>query len=67
MLKFFCSICIEDVELHPESMDMSDAIAHCPSCQSEIQTTYAKPENPKKEDLSIENYNVINGLDTNTP
>lgn len=63
MLKFFCSICIEDVEAHPEWMDMSDATTHCPQCNSEIQTTYSKPENPTAEQLSLSEYNRINGLD----
>lgn len=63
MLKFFCSICIDDIDAHPESMDMNDAFVTCPGCGSSLQTSYARPKNPTEEQLTLEEYNRLNGLD----
>jgi DNA-directed RNA polymerase subunit RPC12/RpoP len=66
-LMFFCAICIEDRVGHPTRMDKDDAYLNCPDCSSEMQTTYTRPESPTESMLTLEHYNVINGLDNNTP
>jgi DNA-directed RNA polymerase subunit RPC12/RpoP len=63
MLMFFCSVCIDDKQSHPDEMDMHDAFANCPDCGSRMQTSYARPENATESQLTLEEYNRINGLD----
>lgn len=66
MLKFFCSICIEDVDAHPETLDMDNGYATCPVCGTGMETSYARPMQPTEEMLTLEHYNFINGIETNT-
>jgi len=63
MINFFCAICIDDKILHPKSLDKDIAIADCDTCGSEPQTSWTRPEVATDEELTIEEYNRIHGLD----
>jgi hypothetical protein len=67
MMNFFCSICISDKILHPRYMDKDIAIGDCDTCGSELQTSWTRPEIATEEQLTLEEYNRIHGLDNNTP
>jgi hypothetical protein len=66
-LMFFCAICVDDFESHPTDMDRHTATAICPVCGASNSISYTTPENPTESTLTLENYNLINGLDNNTP
>lgn len=63
MLKFFCSICIDDKELHPDRIDIDNAYATCPSCGTNLIEGYARPKNPTDHTVTTEYYNELHGLD----
>lgn len=56
MIKFFCAVCVEDMDLHPEEMCMTCCSATCPNCGTKLRSLYARPENPNEEDLGIDAY-----------
>ena len=66
MIKFFCSICIEDVDLDPTGMCKTCCEAVCPECGTTLKSLYARPENPTDEMLGLAAYNEINNIDNNT-
>lgn len=66
MFKFFCAVCIDDFDSHPVELDRHTAMARCPVCNTMNKTSYANPDNPTEEMLTLEEYNRIHGLD-NTP
>ena len=65
MIKFFCSICIDDVDLDPTDMCFTCCQAICPGCGTLLKSLYARPENPTEEMLGLSAYNHIHGLDNN--
>jgi hypothetical protein len=67
MIRFFCSVCIEDVDLNPTDMCITCCEANCPECGTLLKSLYARPENPTDEMLGLAAYNEINGIDNNTP
>jgi hypothetical protein len=67
MIRFFCSVCIEDVDLNPTDMCITCCEANCPGCGTLLKSLYARPENPTDEMLGLAAYNEINGIDNNTP
>ena len=67
MINFFCSICISDKILHPKYLDKDVTKADCDTCGSELQTSWTRPEVAKEEELTIDEYNRLHGLDNNTP
>lgn len=64
-LMFFCAVCIDEFEAHPIDMDRHTATAECPTCGLENKISYTTPENPTEDMLTIDNYNIINGVDNN--
>lgn len=48
-------------------MDKDIATADCDVCGSELQTSWTRPEVATEEELTIDEYNKIHGLDNNTP
>jgi hypothetical protein len=48
-------------------MDKDIAIGDCDTCGSELQTSWTRPEIATEEQLTLEEYNRIHGLDNNTP
>lgn len=67
MINFFCSICISDKILHPKYLDKNVATANCDTCGSELQTSWTRPEVANDEELTLDEYNRVHGLDNNTP
>ena len=67
MFKFFCSVCIDDKELYATSLDSSWAYATCPDCGSLLKESFARHKDIKDEDMTTNSYNILHGLDTNTP
>jgi hypothetical protein len=67
MFKFFCSICISDKDLYANKVDEAWAYANCPDCGSLLQETFSRQAEIKDEDMTTEGYNILNGLDSNTP
>jgi DNA-directed RNA polymerase subunit RPC12/RpoP len=62
---YFCAVCLDNFEAHPVEMDRHTAKGICPRCGSENRVSYANPENPTEDMLTLEHYNKINGLDNN--
>lgn len=67
MIKFFCAVCIEDIDLHPEEMCMTCCVATCPKCGIKLRSLYARPENPTEQMLGLEAYNDFHKVDNPLP
>lgn len=67
MIRFFCSICIDDVDLDPTDMCNTCCEATCPECGTVLKSLYARPEDPTEAMLGLAAYNEINAIDNNTP
>jgi len=67
MFKFFCSICISDKDLYAHTVDPNWAYANCPDCGSLLQETFSRQAETTEEDMTTAGYNILNGLDSNTP
>jgi hypothetical protein len=63
MINFFCAICIDDKILHPKYLDKDTATADCDTCGAELQTSWTRAEVATDEELTLEEYNRIHGLD----
>ena len=61
MFLFFCSVCIDDVEIHPTNIQGENATANCPKCNVLIQCAFNLPEGTL-EYQNINHYNQIHGL-----
>lgn len=67
MIKFFCSVCIDDIDLDPTDMCITCCEAACPGCGTVLKSLYARPENATEDMLGLSAYNQVNAIDTNTP
>jgi len=65
MIKFFCAVCVSDFDSHPIELDRHTATARCPGCNTINKTSYATPDNPTEEMLTLAHYNSMHGLDNN--
>ena len=63
MINFFCAICMDDKYLHPKYLDKDNATADCDTCGAELQTSWTRPEVATDDQLTLEEYNRIHGLD----
>lgn len=67
MIKFFCVICIDDKEMYAERIDANNAYGTCPDCGASLIESFARHPGVTTQDMTIEAYNTIHGLDNNTP
>jgi hypothetical protein len=49
--------------MHPTYLDKDVAKVNCDACGSELQTSYYPPEDSNINNLNLERYNEIHGLD----
>jgi hypothetical protein len=63
MFKFWCSICIDDKDMYAESIDNGWAHATCPDCGSSLKEAYARHKGITEEEMTIESYRALHGLD----
>lgn len=62
MQKFFCSICIDDKELHAKALDSAYAYANCPDCGTLLKQTFSRHDGITEEEMTTEFYIEKNGL-----
>jgi hypothetical protein len=67
MFKFWCSICLDDKDLFASEIDADFAYATCPDCGAVLKEGFSRHRGITQEEMTIESYNNLHGLDSNTP
>lgn len=65
VFKFWCSVCLDDKDLFASNIDPSFAYAKCPDCGTLLKEGYSRHFDITDEDMTIEAYNKLHGLDNN--
>lgn len=66
MFKFWCSVCIKDIDMYAERLTKFNAYAECPTCHTMLIESYTRHNDITDEDMTTESYKALHELDNNT-